>query len=71
VLVIVSITVVFFTTSQACADMFGFFNKQEFYLSAPVKGQLLDNARQKELFYGTRLFQFMKKVTHLKSFLQT
>ncbi|WP_377110467.1 DUF6795 domain-containing protein [Pseudoalteromonas sp. R86517] len=45
VLVIVSIAVVFFTTSQACADMFGFFNKQEFYLSAPVKGQILDNGQ--------------------------
>ena len=30
---------------QGCADMFGFFNKQEFYLSAPVKGQLLDNGQ--------------------------
>ena len=45
VLVIVSIAVVFFTTSQACADMFGFFNKQDFILSAPMKGQLLDNGQ--------------------------
>ena len=44
-MVIVSIAVVFFTTSQACADMFGFFNKQDFILSAPMKGQLLDNGQ--------------------------
>lgn len=33
------------TTTQACADMFGFFNKQDFVLSAPVKGQLLDKGQ--------------------------
>jgi len=43
-LVIVSITIIF-TTTQACADMFGFFNKQDFVLSAPVKGQLLDKGQ--------------------------
>jgi len=44
-LVIASITIVFFTSTQALADMFGFFNKQEFVLSAPVKGQLLDDGQ--------------------------
>ncbi|MBB1384089.1 MULTISPECIES: DUF6795 domain-containing protein [unclassified Pseudoalteromonas] len=43
-LVIVSIIIIF-TTTQACADMFGFFNKQDFILSAPVKGQLLDDGQ--------------------------
>ena len=43
-LVIVSITIIF-TTTQACADMFGFFNKQDFVLSASVKGQLLDDGQ--------------------------
>ncbi len=33
------------TTTQACADMFGFFNKQDFVLSASVKGQLLDKGQ--------------------------
>lgn len=33
------------TSTQACADMFGFFNKQDFVLSAPVKGQLLDKGQ--------------------------
>ncbi|MGO2477214.1 MAG: DUF6795 domain-containing protein [Pseudoalteromonas sp.] len=41
-LVILSITIVFFTTTQAFAGMFGFFNKQEFVLSAPVQGRLLN-----------------------------
>jgi len=43
-LVVVSITIIF-TTTQACADIFGFFNKQDFVLSAPVKGQLLDKGQ--------------------------
>ncbi len=43
-MVIVSIIIIF-TTTQACADMFGFFNKQDFILSAPVKGQLLDDGQ--------------------------
>ncbi|WP_404343692.1 DUF6795 domain-containing protein [Pseudoalteromonas mariniglutinosa] len=43
-LVIVSIIIIF-TTTQVCADMFGFFNKQDFVLSAPVKGQLLDKGQ--------------------------
>ena len=45
VLVIVSITVVFFTTSQACADMFGFFKKHDFVLSVPINGQLLEDGK--------------------------
>ena len=28
---------------QGCADMFGFFNKQDVTLSLPVKGRLLNN----------------------------
>ncbi|MBH0059265.1 hypothetical protein I6F65_20190 [Pseudoalteromonas sp. SWXJZ94C] len=43
-LVIASITVIF-TTPQAFANMFGFFDKQEFVLSAPVKGQLLNEGQ--------------------------
>ena len=43
-LVIVSIAIIF-TTTQACADIFGFFNKQDFVLSAPMKGQLLDKGQ--------------------------
>lgn len=44
-MVIVSIAVVFVTTSQACADMLGFFKKHDFILSAPIKGHLLDNGQ--------------------------
>nr|WP_215909066.1 DUF6795 domain-containing protein [Pseudoalteromonas ostreae] len=43
-LVIVSIIIVF-TTTQAYADMLGFFYKQDFVLSAPVKGQLFDKGQ--------------------------
>ena len=45
VLVIVAITVVFFTTSQAFADMFGFLKKHDFILSVPINGQLLENGK--------------------------
>jgi len=44
-LVIVTIAVILFTSTQALADMFGLFNKQEFVLSAPVKGQLLNGGQ--------------------------
>lgn len=44
---------------QGCADMFGFFNKQDFTLSLPVKGRLLNNDEPqqgikvtRELIYG-------------------
>ena len=42
--VIISIAIIF-TTTQAYADIFGFFNKQDFVLSAPMKGQLLDKGQ--------------------------
>ena len=42
-MVVVSITIIF-TTTQACAGIFG-FNKQDFVLSAPIKGQLLDEGQ--------------------------
>ena len=42
---ILSVILFSITTTQACADMFGFFNKQDFVLSAPVKGQLLDKGQ--------------------------
>ena len=44
ILVIISIAIIF-TTTQAYADIFGFFNKQDFVLSAPMKGQLLDKGQ--------------------------
>ncbi|KKN68298.1 hypothetical protein LCGC14_0453110 [marine sediment metagenome] len=44
---------------QGCADMFGFFNKQDVTLSLPVKGRLLNNDEPqqgikvtRELIYG-------------------
>ncbi|WP_231609722.1 MULTISPECIES: transthyretin-like family protein [unclassified Pseudoalteromonas] len=44
---------------QGCADMFGFFNKQDVTLSLPVKGRLLNNGEPqqgvkvtRELIYG-------------------
>ncbi|WP_149981843.1 DUF6795 domain-containing protein [Pseudoalteromonas rhizosphaerae] len=42
---VIAAIIIIFTTTQACADMFGFFNKQDFVLSAPVKGQLLDKGQ--------------------------
>ena len=33
------------TTTQVCANMFGFLNKQNFVLSPPIKGQLLDKGQ--------------------------
>ncbi|CAD2223937.1 conserved exported hypothetical protein [Pseudoalteromonas sp. 3J6] len=44
ILVIISIAIIL-TTTQAYADIFGFFNKQSFVLSAPMKGQLLDKGQ--------------------------
>ncbi|GAA78136.1 MULTISPECIES: DUF6795 domain-containing protein [Pseudoalteromonas] len=44
-LVVVSITVIFFTTTQAFADMFGFSKKQDFTLSVPISGQLLNDGK--------------------------
>ena len=42
----ISLVILFsITSTQACADMFGFFNKQDYVLSAPVKGQLLDKGQ--------------------------
>ncbi len=44
-LVIVTITLVFFTTTQAFADMFGFSKKHNFILSASLNGELLNNGQ--------------------------
>jgi len=43
--ILIATLFVLFTTTQVFANMFGFFNKSDFILSAPVKGQLFDDGK--------------------------
>lgn len=40
-LIVVVAILILFTTTQVFANMFGFFSKEDFVLSAPVEGRLL------------------------------
>ena len=44
-LIVVVAILILFTTTQVFANMFGFLNKQNFVLSPPIKGQLLDKGQ--------------------------
>lgn len=57
----IAILCILFTTTQVFADMFGFSKKQEFVLSAPVEGQLLNDGKPFANEKVTRLLSYGKE----------